>query len=228
MKGIPTVYNSKYGFFFEPRPDNHLIKLCNEFPGYTNYQEWTPFGATTPQKISVPRSHADNPSDTIPTEVLEEIQRLVKMCLPQFADRPLINQSMCWCTDTDDAKWLLCEHPKWKGLVLATGDSGHTFKMLPVVGGQVADLIEGKVGHSYSKLGPQTNRINRRCQSRESLLGDGDLEWAILTAPEDLVLLPKISLKWTVGGMTRCTDGSWTMGDMWPRRVVKMEMKCIG
>ncbi|KIR43257.1 sarcosine oxidase [Cryptococcus deuterogattii 99/473] len=145
LKGIPTVYNSKYGFFFEPRPDNHLIKLCNEFPGYTNYQEWTPFGATTPQKISVPRSHADNPTDTIPTEVLEEIQRLIKMCLPQFADRPLINQSMCWCTDTDDAKWLLCEHPKWKGLVLATGDSGHTFKMLPVVGGQVADLIEGKM-----------------------------------------------------------------------------------
>jgi glycine/D-amino acid oxidase-like deaminating enzyme len=45
-----------------------------------------------------------------------------------------------------DARWLLCEHPRWRNLVLATGDSGHTFKMLPVVGREVVDLIEGKVG----------------------------------------------------------------------------------
>jgi sarcosine oxidase/sarcosine oxidase/L-pipecolate oxidase len=30
-------------------------------------------------------------------------------------------------------------------MILATGDSGHTFKMFSVVGKQVADLIEDKV-----------------------------------------------------------------------------------
>ena len=51
----------------------------------------------------------------------------------------------CDTTDTDDAEWLFCEHPSCPGLFLATGDSGHSFTSLPVVGGQVADLLEGKV-----------------------------------------------------------------------------------
>lgn len=47
--------------------------------------------------------------------------------------------------DTEDAEWLFCEHPGYPGLFLATGDSGHSFTSLPVVGGQVVDLLEGKV-----------------------------------------------------------------------------------
>ncbi|WVR09687.1 hypothetical protein IAU60_006762 [Kwoniella sp. DSM 27419] len=152
MKGAPTMYNDKYGFFFEPRQDNHLLKLCNEFPGYTNMTMHQPFGAPEPIRMSVPRSHANNPTDTMPTEALDEIKRLVDICLPQFKDRELINQAMCWCTDTDDAQWLLCEHPNWKNLVLATGDSGHTFKYLPVVGSEVADLIEGKLSDEKRHL----------------------------------------------------------------------------
>ncbi|WVQ85370.1 hypothetical protein IAT38_007535 [Cryptococcus sp. DSM 104549] len=152
MKGIPTVYNDKYGFFFEPRAESHLLKLCNEFPGYTNFTSCTPFGASQPKSISVPRSHAQHPTDTMPTESLDEIKRLVKKCLPHLEGRELINQSMCWCTDTDDAQWLLCQDPRWKGLVLATGDSGHTFKMLPIVGGEVADLIEGKLSEEKKNL----------------------------------------------------------------------------
>ncbi|KAK8869469.1 hypothetical protein IAR55_000033 [Kwoniella newhampshirensis] len=152
MKGVPTMYNNEYGFFFEPRPDSHLLKLCNEFPGYTNYTTVQPFGAAKPIKLSVPRSHAQNPTDTMPTEVLDEIKRLVKKCLPHLEGRELINQAMCWCTDTDDANWLLCEHPRFKGLVLATGDSGHSFKMLPVVGNEVADLIEGKMPEKKRQL----------------------------------------------------------------------------
>ncbi|OCF38305.1 sarcosine oxidase [Kwoniella heveanensis CBS 569] len=152
MRGVPTMYNDVYGFFFEPRPDSHLLKLCNEFPGYTNIVEHQPFGAPNPIKMSVPRSHAAHPTDTMPTESLDEIKRLIEICLPHLKGRPLINQAMCWCTDTDDANWLLCEHPRWNGLVLATGDSGHTFKMLPVVGAQVADLIEGKLSDEKKHL----------------------------------------------------------------------------
>lgn len=129
----------------EPRKESHLLKLCNEFSGYTNLTDIKPFGSATIQRISVPRSHASNPSDTIPTESIEDIKRLIKTCLPHLDGRPLINRAMCWCTDTPDARWLLCEDPRWKGLILATGDSGHTFKMLPIVGREVADLIEGKV-----------------------------------------------------------------------------------
>jgi sarcosine oxidase/sarcosine oxidase/L-pipecolate oxidase len=108
--------------------------------------------------MSVPRSHASHPTDTIPTEGLEDIKRLIKKCIPQFEGRELIRQGMCWCTDTQDANWLLCEHPAWKGLVLATGDSGHTFKMLPIVGNYVSDLIEGKVS-TPSPLTPSPRSV---------------------------------------------------------------------
>jgi len=131
----------------EPR-DNGLLKLCNEFPGYTNLTTCRPFGATSDQLMSVPRSHADHPTDTMPTESLDDIKRLVSTCLPHLVDRPLINQAMCWCTDTPDARWLLCRDPRWANLILATGDSGHTFKMLPIVGREVVDLIENKVSRS--------------------------------------------------------------------------------
>lgn len=134
----------------EPHPTTNILKLCNEFPGFTHLTPARPFGsdpgsASSPL-ISVPRSHADHPTDTIPASSLSDIRALIRTCLPHLRDRPLINQAMCWCTDMPDARWLLCEHPRWRNLVLATGDSGHTFKMLPVVGREVVDLIEGKVG----------------------------------------------------------------------------------
>jgi hypothetical protein len=136
------------GFFMEPHPTSNILKLCNEFSGFTHLTPARPFGSNPSSSplISVPRSHADHPTDTIPTSSLSDIRALIRTCLPHLRDRPIINQAMCWCTDMPDARWLLCEHPRWGNLVLATGDSGHTFKMLPVVGREVVDLIEGKVG----------------------------------------------------------------------------------
>lgn len=102
--------------------------------------------------MSVPRSHAEHTSDTFPDECEVAIRKLVNTCLPHLSDRPLINRAMCWCTDTADSQWLICEHPGYKNLIVATGDSGHTFKMFPVVGEQVADLIEGKVSNVWSAV----------------------------------------------------------------------------
>ncbi|KAL7420417.1 hypothetical protein Q5752_005388 [Cryptotrichosporon argae] len=144
LKGIPTVYNDVYGFFMEPSPTG-LLKFCNEFPGYTHLASAQPFPLSAPITLSVPRSHAAHPTDTMPSEALGEIERLVALALPWLAGRPLINQAMCWCTDTPDANWLLCEDPRWAGVVIASGDSGHSFATLPHVGAEVADLIEGKM-----------------------------------------------------------------------------------
>lgn len=61
--------------------------------------------------------------------------------------------------DTEDAEWLFCQHPEFPGLILATGDSGHSFTSLPVVGGQVVDLLEGKVRVARK---PSTRRVDDR------------------------------------------------------------------
>jgi sarcosine oxidase / L-pipecolate oxidase len=87
------------GFFFEPHRDTKIMKLCNEFPGYTRLTKVRPFGGDE-TTLSVPRSHAVHPTDTMPREGLEDIERLIATLLPDLVGRELINNKMCWCTGT--------------------------------------------------------------------------------------------------------------------------------
>nr|6Y4J_A Chain A, Fructosyl Peptide Oxidase [Escherichia coli] len=141
-KNSPVVYNGDVGFFFEPN-EHGIIKVCDEFPGFTRFKMHQPFGAKAPKRISVPRSHAKHPTDTIPDASIVRIRRAIATFMPQFKNKPLFNQAMCWCTDTADGHLLICEHPEWKNFYLATGDSGDSFKLLPIIGKYVVELLEG-------------------------------------------------------------------------------------
>lgn len=122
-KGIPVVYNGDIGFFFEPN-EYGVIKVCDEFPGFTRYKEHQPYGADAPKSVSAPRSHAKHPTDTYPNASETTIRKAIATYLPRFTQKELFNRSMCWCTDTADSSLLICEHPRWKNFILATGDSG--------------------------------------------------------------------------------------------------------
>lgn len=140
----PVVYNPDIGFFFEPDASG-VIKICDEFPGFTHNVLHRPYGAVSPRKISVPRSHAAHPTDTYPDESEVRIRKALEVFLPSFVQKPLFDRALCWCNDTPDAALLVCEHPRWKNFVLATGDSGHTFKLLPNIGSHVVELLEGRL-----------------------------------------------------------------------------------
>ncbi|KAI1377078.1 fructosyl amino acid oxidase [Hypoxylon crocopeplum] len=148
-KNSPVVYNGDFGFFFEPNEDG-IIKVCDEFPGFTRFKQHQPYGADSPKHISVPRSHAKHPTDTYPDASEKSIRRAISTFLPRFKDKELFNRALCWCTDTADAALLVCEHPKWKNFILATGDSGHTFKLLPIIGKHVVELIEGNLAEDLA------------------------------------------------------------------------------
>ncbi|WVW79839.1 hypothetical protein I302_101809 [Kwoniella bestiolae CBS 10118] len=150
FKDTPVVYNGDLGFFFEPN-EYGIIKVCDEFPGFTRFKQHQPYGASAPKKVSVPRSHAKHPTDTIPLESEASIGRAVDAFLPRFKDKKRFNQALCWCTDTADANLLICEHPKWKNFILATGDSGHSFKLLPNIGKHVVELIEGTLSEELKE-----------------------------------------------------------------------------
>ncbi|KAJ5904399.1 hypothetical protein N7504_006782 [Penicillium tannophilum] len=143
-KNIPVVYDGEFGFFFEPN-ENGVIKVCDEFPGFSRFKQHQPYGASSPKLISVPRSHAKHPTDTYPDASEVTIRKAIARFIPQFKDKELFNRAMCWCTDTADANLLICEHPQWKNFILATGDSGHSFKLLPNIGKHVVELIEGSL-----------------------------------------------------------------------------------
>jgi glycine/D-amino acid oxidase-like deaminating enzyme len=126
------------GFFFEPSEEGQ-IKICNEFPGFVN-METLPDGRQT----SKPRSNAQNPTDTIPDRCRKEIRELLAKTIPRFKDRPFVIEKICWCADSMDRNWLISKHPRHHRVVIATGDSGVGFKMLPVIGRYIGDVVEGK------------------------------------------------------------------------------------
>lgn len=135
LKSMPVLLNYDLGFFFEPDSNNE-IKICNEFPGYTNYVE----GYDNPES-SIPIE-----KNSIPLEAEKSIRELLKVTIPKFADREFVKKKICWCTDTPDRFFLIDEHPDYKNsLILATGDSGHGFKFMPVIGKYISELvIKGK------------------------------------------------------------------------------------
>ncbi|KAF8967956.1 FAD dependent oxidoreductase [Flammula alnicola] len=64
---------------------------------------------------------------------------------PDLAEKPFIGTRLCWYNDSPDGDWVIGHYPKDDSLILATGDSGHAFKFLPVIGRLVADLVEDKL-----------------------------------------------------------------------------------
>jgi sarcosine oxidase/L-pipecolate oxidase len=56
-KDCPVVYHGDYGFFFEPN-EHGVIKVCDEFPGFTRFKQHKPFGAGKPKRIPTPQRSA--------------------------------------------------------------------------------------------------------------------------------------------------------------------------
>ncbi|KAJ9138442.1 putative Sarcosine oxidase [Pleurostoma richardsiae] len=144
-KGIPVIDNMELGFTFEPDPETKLMKICNAFPGYQCREgEYTDPKTGKQTIFSVPRYASDHPEDGIPAEAVEGVKSFIAAVMPQFLDRPLLQARVCWCTDSPDSHYLIDNHPEHPDLLLATGDSGHAFKMFPIIGDYIADALEGR------------------------------------------------------------------------------------
>ncbi|CUM67288.1 uncharacterized protein PRCAT00004981001 [Priceomyces carsonii] len=124
LKGMPVVLNLDGGFVFEPDTNNE-IKFCNEFPGYVNIVD----------KESVPLF-----KDSIPKEAEVQMRAFLRQIFPELAERKFSLARICWCTDTPDRHFLICEHPEHKNLILGTGDSGQGFKYMPNVGKYISQV----------------------------------------------------------------------------------------
>jgi sarcosine oxidase/L-pipecolate oxidase len=150
---------------------------------------------TTHAGISAPRTYSSHGEDglRIPKAVLTRFRSFLKNLYPELAEKPFIGTRLCWYNDTPDADYLIGRYPNDDGLILATGDSGHAYKMLPVLGTLVADLIMGNldpvlVDKFAIDRGPSRQDGSRRVADAEHAVPSEELNLAELCTPQDLTL----------------------------------------
>lgn len=165
LRGIPVVYARDLGFFFEPDPKTNLLKLCPMGGGYINTE------------LSTGVSKAPNAlTRFVPYEDELKMKELLRQTLPHLADRPLVEKSLCWFADTDDSDFIIDYVPHTSSsVIIMTGDSGHGFKMFPIVGRWVQDLL--------NVSGPQQTIERWRWREPKSVNGektqDTDVSWRV-------------------------------------------------
>ena len=122
---MPVMVNFSSGFYAIP-PSRGVLKVGQHGNGYTSATSAPSF----PQKV--------------PDDAERELRSAVRQLMPELPDRAFETTRICWYTDTPDGDFLVCYHPVHAGLFFATGGSGHAFKFLPVLGEEIADVLERK------------------------------------------------------------------------------------
>jgi glycine/D-amino acid oxidase-like deaminating enzyme len=110
-----------YGF---PATADGLVKVANHGPGR-------------------PVTHPDQPRGVTAAEVAR-FRAFLADTFPGLAGAPIVGTRECWYCDSFDGHFWIDRHPARPGVVVAAGDSGHAFKFAPVLGGLIADAVEGR------------------------------------------------------------------------------------
>lgn len=89
------------------------------------------------------RVHPDGPR-TVAADEETRFRAFLSDSLPALADAPLLAMRLCLYCDAFDGNFWIDHDPERPGLIVAAGDSGHGFKFAPVLGGLIADVVEGR------------------------------------------------------------------------------------
>ena len=84
----------------------------------------------------------DGPRE-IPAGAEAHQRTFLRETFPLLADAPVVAARLCLYADTPDGDFWIDRHPDVAGLTVASGGSGHGFKFAPVLGGLIADAVEG-------------------------------------------------------------------------------------
>lgn len=135
LRGLPVINVRDLGFFFEPDPATKLFKLCPLGAGFSNTDKE---GTSLPPMDRIPQ-----PQDFIPAEDEIKLRKLLAETFPWMADRPFVDKKLCWFADTSDSEYCIDFLPDTNdSVVVLSGDSGHGFKMMPIFGKWVVDLLD--------------------------------------------------------------------------------------
>ncbi|KAK4986296.1 hypothetical protein LTR50_005409 [Elasticomyces elasticus] len=152
LSKTPVLLNESTGMFVIP-PTNRVLKVARHGYGYTN-----PVSMPNPERpgdtmrVSVPRTGVDRPNQWIPLEGERACRAALAEMIPSLASRPFTHTRICWYTDTPKGDWIIDHHPRYAGLFVATGGSGHAYKFLPVIGDKIVECVLGVETEGYREL----------------------------------------------------------------------------
>jgi sarcosine oxidase/L-pipecolate oxidase len=178
LRGIPVTYARDLGFFFEPDPKTNLLKLCPMGGGFIN---------TNPET-----GVSEVPEDVqrfVPPEDERKMRELLRQTLPHLADRPLVEKTLCWFADTSNSDFIIDYLPgTGSSVIVLSGDSGHGFKMFPIFGSWVNDLLDAPEGKQTEKRWQwRTNKPNEGDASQD------DVSWRVGDVQELKDITPSVT-----------------------------------
>lgn len=74
-----------------------------------------------------------------------DVRAFVRDTFPALADAPIVHTRCCVYGDSLDGHFWITPHPERRNVIIAAGGSGHAFKFAPVLGGLIAEAVEGRV-----------------------------------------------------------------------------------
>jgi sarcosine oxidase/L-pipecolate oxidase len=146
--------NLSSGLFIIP-PQEKILKVARHSFGYLNpvtVHNALPLSPELERKSFVTSRPSTSRDDEglarLPHEADVDLRHgLAKLSpIKGLEERPWKGTRLCWYSDTKDGDWLVDWHPGWKGLFIATGDSGHGYKFLPLLGDKILDCMLGNGG----------------------------------------------------------------------------------
>ena len=94
----------------------------------------------------------DSPDRMVTAEEENNMRKFVHETFPALDDAPIVYTRICLYCDTNDGDFWIAPDPDRRGLIIATGDSGHGFKFAPVLGEIIADAVEEKANRLLQKF----------------------------------------------------------------------------
>ncbi|XP_076453157.1 peroxisomal sarcosine oxidase-like [Babylonia areolata] len=132
----------------EEEGGHHIYSLpSDEYPGYV--------------KVCLhigPEIDPDNRDEVDDSWVRQKVSQYVCSHLPWLRTTPGVVEA-CIYTNTPDNNPVIDSHPKHKNIIIAAGFSGHGFKLAPVVGKAVSELVLEKP-HTYTMSPFALSRFN--------------------------------------------------------------------
>ena len=74
----------------------------------------------------------------------QNLRQFLSSTFPSLQDAPIVFTRRCLYADTRDEHFWIDHHPESRNLTIASGGSGHGFKVAPVLGPLIADRVENK------------------------------------------------------------------------------------